>query len=116
MDENKLNSDKNKTLDDIIFKDIFDQRSKVCAQKECFLYNKYILNINYNDIILPRILSLNCDFGSFEKLIEHKQKINDLFIEILFINNSNYELVGIIFHKNNNHYLSLAKNGNSIFS
>ena len=54
--------------------------------------------------------------GIFEKLIEYIQKIDDIYKEKLFINHLNYELVGIIFHKNNNHYLSLAKNGNCTFS
>ena len=88
--------DKNKSLDDILFKDIFEPRSKICDQKECFLYNKFILNINYSVIILPKILILNCDMGIFQKLIVYKLKIDDIFKDKIIINNLNCELIWII--------------------
>ena len=69
LDENKFKSDRNKSLDDKLFKDIFESRSKIWDQKECFLYNKFILNINYSDIILPKISILNCDMGIFKKVM-----------------------------------------------
>ena len=90
--------------------------SKICDQKECFLYNKFILNINYFEIKIPKILCFNCDFGTYDKLLEYKQKIDMVFKDEIIINKSTYELVGIIFHKNNNHYLSLSKNINCIFN
>ena len=42
INENKLLNEKNRSVEDIIFNDIFDERTKICDEGECFIHNKYI--------------------------------------------------------------------------
>ena len=46
----------------------------------------------------------------------YKNRIDKLFEDNIVINEINYKLVGIIFHKNNNHYMSLSLNLNNILN
>ena len=74
IDENKLISDKNKIIEDIIYNNIFEERSKICDQAEY----KYILNIKYIDIILPKILIFHIDLLNNNSLKTYKGNIDSI--------------------------------------
>ena len=38
IDENKLNNERNKSIQNLIFDDIFEERSKICDQGECITF------------------------------------------------------------------------------
>ena len=115
LSENNLNNDKNLDLSSIIFKDIFEPFSKICDQNECIENNNNILNIYYNNLIIPYVLSIHIDIEEYDKLLIYKNRINAIFTDTIKLKNSNYTLVGIIFYKDNNkHYFAVAFNNNNI--
>lgn len=103
-------------IQNLIFDDIFGERSKICDQGECIIHNKFILNIKYIDLILPNILIFNFDLIDYNSLNIYKNKIDKLFEDEIVINKANYKLVGIIFHKNKHYYMNLSLNLNNIIS
>jgi len=115
LSENNLNNSKNIDLCSIIFNDIFEPFSKICDQNECIENNNNILNIYYNNLIIPYVLSIHIDIEEYDKLLIYKNRINAIFTDTIKLKNSNYTLVGIIFYKNNNkHYFVVTLNNNNI--
>ena len=115
LSENNLNNNKNLDLSSIIFNDIFEPFSKICDQNECIENNNNILNIYYNNIVIPYVLSIHIDIEEYHTLLKYKPRINSVFADTIKLKNSNYTLVGIIFYKNNNkHYFTVAFNNNNI--
>ena len=115
LSENNLNNNKNLDLSSIIFNDIFEPFSKICDQNECIENNNNILNIYYNNIVIPYVLSIHIDIEEYDTLLKYKPRINSVFADTIKLKNSNYTLVGIIFYKNNNkHYFTVAFNNNNI--
>ena len=110
-----MNNNKNLDLSSIIFNDIFEPFSKICDQNECIENNNNILNIYYNNIVIPYVLSIHIDIEEYDTLLKYKPRINSVFADTIKLKNSNYTLVGIIFYKNNNkHYFTVAFNYNNI--
>ena len=110
-----MNNNKNIDLCSIIFHDIFEPFSKICDQNECIENNNNILNIYYNNIVIPYVQSVHIDIEEYDKLLEYKNKSNLIFADTIQLKNSNYTLVGIIFYKNNNkHYFVVTLNNNII--
>ena len=116
IDENKLNNPKAINIENIIYQDIFENYSKLCDEPECFIHKKFILNINYENINLPFILTFNININEYNILSNYKTKIDNIFLETVKIKMNSYKLVGIIFNENDNHFICLSKNLNSILN
>ena len=91
IDENKLNNPKAINIENIIYQDIFENYSKLCDEPECFIHKKFILNINYENINLPFILTFNININEYNILSNYKTKNDNIFLETVKIKmNSNF--------------------------
>lgn len=82
---------KTTNIENIIYNDIFENYSKICDQPECFIHKKYILNIKYNNIILPDILTFNININEVNILSKYKSKINKIFLDSIIIKGKAYK-------------------------
>ena len=74
--ENNLENRHNKTLNDILVNEIYENKSKLCELKDCILNENNILNIKYEFLELQLILSFHISFLNYEELKSHLDIIN----------------------------------------
>ena len=75
-----------------------------------------ILNIKYEFLELPLILSFHISILKFEELKSYLDIINYYCKGDIFIQNININLIGIILQKSQDHYVTLFKNKNEDFN
>ena len=113
---NNLDNKNNKNFQELFLNEIYENKSKLCDENEC-INHENILDISYNILNLPKILSISISILSYDELINYKDKVNYYFLEKIQLLNIEYELAGIVFQKRIDHYVCIfnGKDCQSIF-
>lgn len=112
--ENNLNNRYNKNIEELIYHEIYESKSKLCDEPNCINSGKYIVNIKYELLELPEFLSFHISINNYKDLKDNLDIINYYFTDNMKLNYINYNLIGLVLYKTEFHYVCLFKNKNLV--